>query len=165
MDIIQGKLPIHPIFTTQLVNILPDWATHFLSSHDNLRAYLPYVGQAYGYANTLKSYLLPLIDQVSRKPDLATVALLVIILFVSLKILNMLYQTFVFWLRMAWRIVFWASLAALALWMYHRGPEGAVEDVGYWWNVWNQDYDYWRERERVARMMKQGQGRRTGGWF
>jgi hypothetical protein len=125
------------------------------------------VGQAYGYANTLKSYLLPLIDQVSRKPDLATVALLVIILFVSLKILNMLYQTFVFWLRMAWRIVFWGSLAALALWMYHRGPEGAVEDVGYWWNVWNQDYDYWRERERVARMMKQGQGqgRRTGGWF
>ena len=59
-------------------------------------------------------------------------------------------------------MVFWSLLVALALWMYNRGPEGVVEDAQYWWGVWNQDYDYWRERERVARMAKQGS--RKGGW-
>ena len=49
---------------------------------------------------------------------------------------------------------------------------GVLEDVDYWWQVWNQEHDYWRERERVARMARrQGQGMgmgknvRGGGWF
>ena len=60
---------------------------------------------------------------------------------------------------------------ALGLWMYTRGPEGAMEDVEYWWNVWNKDYEYWKERERAARVLGQqqgmgGRGRGNGGsWF
>ena len=42
--------------------------------------------------------------------------------------------------------------------MYTRGPEGVGEDVQYWWSVWNQEHEYWRERERVARMARQGNG-------
>jgi hypothetical protein len=146
-----------------LTNVQQDWATQFFSSHENLQTYGPYARQAYGYISTLKSYLFPLIDQVSKKPDLATIALLVIILFVSLKILNMLYQTFIFWLRMGVRLVFWASLAALGLWMYNRGPDGVMEDVHYWWDVWNHEHIYWKEREKVARMTRQGA--RRSGWY
>ena len=93
----------------------------------------------------------------SSKPDLATLALLLIILFLSLKILNILVQTLLFWLRLAKRIAFWGGLLGLGVWMYTRGPEGVGEDLGYWWSVWNQDYQYWSERERVARMTRQGQ--------
>ena len=117
----------------------------------------------------IKSYLFPLIDQVSKKPDLATIALLLIIFFVSLKILNMLFQTLVFWFRLARKVVFWGGLVAFAVWMYARGPDGIMEDMGYWWQVWNQEHDYWREREKAARMARQGRmmGSRAGhgGWF
>ena len=155
--------PINLTPRENLTNTPQDWATNFLSSHENLQTYGPYARQAYGYLSTLKSYLFPLIDQVSKKPDLATIALLLLILFVSLKILNMLYQTFIFWLRLGVRILFWGSLAALGVWMYSRGPEGVLEDVQYWFDVWNQEHVYWKEREKVARMT--GQGARRSGWY
>jgi hypothetical protein len=110
----------------------------------------------------LKSYTTPILTQVYNKPDLATVALLLIILFVSLKILNMVYQTFVFWLRTAIRVVFWGCLGTLAVWMYHRGPDGVVEDVSYWYGAWSGEYEYWKEREKMARQ-RGGGGR--GGWY
>ncbi|KAK5164830.1 uncharacterized protein LTR77_009494 [Saxophila tyrrhenica] len=151
------------------MDLLPDWAAHALSNHDNLRAYYPYARTAYSYLSLARSYALPLIDQVSRKPDLATIALLLVILFISLKILNMLWQTFMFWFRMARRVVFWGGLVGLGLWMYTRGPEGAVEDVGYWVEVWGREREYWVERERVARLGQQVRGGgprgRGEGWF
>ena len=54
----------------------------------------------------------------------------------------MLAQTVLFWFRLARKVIWWGGLLALGLWMYTRGPEGAMEDVGYWWNVWNKDYEY-----------------------
>lgn len=145
-----------------------DWAAHLLGNHDNIRYYAPYAHQAYGYMSTLRSYILPLIDQVSRKPDLATIALLVVILFISLKLLNMLWQTFMFWINLARRAVFWGGLVMLGLWMYTRGPEGVQEDVQYWVEVWTSERDHWKEKDRAARMSSQvrGKGRaRSGGWY
>ncbi|KAK3720404.1 hypothetical protein LTR37_003816 [Vermiconidia calcicola] len=151
------------------MDFLPDWIGQLAGNHEALRTYGPYARQAYSYISTIKSYLLPLIDQVSRKPDLATIALLLVILFVSLKILNMLWQTVMFWVRTVRGILFYGGLVALGLWMYTRGPEGVAADVQYWWSVWNQEHVYWRERERAARMMKQGLGSGggavRGGWF
>ena len=126
-----------------------------MGNHETLSAYGPYARQLYSVISTIKSYLYTLIDQVSKKPDLATIALLLIIVFISLKILNMLWQTVVFWVRLAARIVFWGGLVALAVWMYSRGPEGVMEDVGYWYSVWNDEHAYWREREKAARMARQ----------
>ena len=163
MDIIQGMQSTHLTCLKDLAHALQDWATQFFSSHENLQTYGPYARQAYGYISTFKSYLFPLIDQVSKKPDLATIALLLVILFVSLKILNMLYQTFIFWLKTGVRILFWGSLAALGVWMYNRGPDGVLEDMQYWYDVWNQEHVYWKEREKVARMTRQGA--RGGGWY
>lgn len=63
----------------------------------------------------------------------------------------------------------YGGLVALGLWMYTRGVEGVQEDVGYWFGVWTEERDYWRERERAARLGNQarmgGGGRREGGWF
>lgn len=127
---------------------------------------LPYARQVFGIISTLKSYLIPIIDQLSQKPDLATIALLLIIVLVSLKILDMLYQTVMFWIRLVWRVVFWGGLAALALWMYTRGPDGVAEDMQYLFETWNGEYQNFKDQERVARLMHQrGGGRRQAGWY
>ncbi|KAF2722787.1 hypothetical protein K431DRAFT_244366 [Polychaeton citri CBS 116435] len=132
------------------MDVVQDWASYLLHTSPNM---LPYVGQIYTLTSTARSYILPLIDRVAQKPDLATIALLLIILFVSLKILNMLWQAVMFWVRLAKTIIFWGGLGALAIWVYNRGPDGMMEDVSYWTEVWQQEHHYWKEQEREARRM------------
>lgn len=159
MDQFQGMLMTVFRPANGLTSMLDtDWAAYLAGNHDmpNIpSSYLSYARQAFGYMSTAKSYLLPVVDQVSRKPDLATIALLLIILFVSLKILNMLYQTFLFWLRMARRVVFWGGLVGLAIWMYTRGPDGAAADLRCWYDTWTAEYKHWKEQEEVAKLMQQ----------
>lgn len=114
--------------------------------------------QAYSMAFTAKAYMYQLIEQVSRKPDLATIALLLVIALISLKILNMLVQTVLFWLRLFKTVAFYVGIAALGLWLWTRGPEGVMNDVQYWWDVWTQEYGYWKEKERAAILARQNGG-------
>lgn len=164
MDAVQGISPPSPPNTTHLTGLhLPDWAAFLLS--DSTFAFAPYLRQLFGYALLAKSYLTPLIAQISQKPDLATAALLLVILFVSLKILNMLLQSVLFWMRLARKVVLWVGLMAVSVWLYNRGPEGAVEDVQYLAKTWTGEYQHWKEQERVARMVNQGQGKQgRRGW-
>lgn len=135
------------------------------------QTYSPYARQAWSILSTIRSYAFLLIDQVARKPDLATIALLLVVIFVSLKILDILWQTLMFWLRMVRRVLFWGTLVVLAVWMWSRGPAGVMEDVGYWVETWKKEKDHWTERERMARMAGQrqaglGAGRvGNGGWW
>lgn len=160
MDIIQGKHhPPPPHATTEATNALSsnkDWATHLL--HTNNNDLSPYLRQALYYTTTLTTYLhaylLPLITSLTQKPDLATIALLLVIFFISLKILNMLWQAVMFWVRLASRVVFWGGAVVIGFWLYTRGPEGVVEDCGYWVRAWGQEYQYWKEQEEGARMAR-----------
>ncbi|TKA80441.1 hypothetical protein B0A55_03387 [Friedmanniomyces simplex] len=154
------------------MDVVQDWAAYLLNgNHAALTAYSPYLYTLYNALHLARSWLLHLIDQVSRKPDLATLALLLIIVLVSLKILDMLWQTLLFWVRLVRRLVFWGGMAALALWLWGRGPAGVVEDVRYWQGAWGQEYGYWKERERVARDARLGVGyggrqqQQQGRWF
>lgn len=139
----------------------------FHSNNPLLSYFNPYANQIGWVTSMIRSWLLPLIDQVTRKPDLATIALLLIIVLVSLKILDMLWQTVKFWLRLARRIVLFAGLAALALWLWSRGPDGVMDDIGYWVRMWNTEHQYWLDKERAAKMARQkpAYGRQGAGWF
>lgn len=82
----------------------------------------------------------------------------------------MLWQTLMFWVRLTRRLVFWGGLAALGLWVWSRGPEGVVEDVGFWRARWGEEYGFWKEKERVAKLVREGGGGFGGGqgragWF
>lgn len=135
-----------------------DWAAHLLGDHyQAYQTYSPYARQAWSLISTARSYAFLLVDQVSRKPDLATIALLLVVIFVSLKILDILWQTLMFWVRLVRRVVFWGGLVVLAMWMWTRGPEGVIEDLSYWAGVWQQEKDQWVERERTARIAGQRQ--------
>jgi len=156
---------------SDLLTIL-DWAAYFLDqSPEAYATYTPYLWPFYNALNTVKSWILPIIDQISHKPDLATIALLLVIVLVSLKILDMLWQTVIFWFKLAKRILFWGGLAALGLWLWSRGPEGMMQDVQYWQEAWSSEYGYWKEQEKMARMSRQGINHRASqqpgraGWF
>ncbi|KAF2770957.1 hypothetical protein EJ03DRAFT_373280 [Teratosphaeria nubilosa] len=173
MENIQGTLKPSTKVTYQ-PNHPADWAAHFLNHNHHARAYQaystysPYLTRFLSLLDTARCYMTPLIDQISSKPDLATIALLLVIILVSLKILDMLWQTLLFWFRLMRRTLFWGVLVGLGLWVYARGVEGVVEDVGVWKERWWEEYEVWKERERIARMMGQGQGgyrgRQRGGW-
>lgn len=156
MDLVQGK-PCKKL-TCILVsaNTTPDWASYLLSSDSPVRPYLAY---ALSYSSYVRAYTMPIMNAVTQKPDLATIALLLVILFLSLKLLNMLWQAVMFWVRLAYRIVFWGGLAAMALWMWTRGPDGVMEDLNTLAMAWGEEYKYWKEREGMARGNQQPYGR------
>ncbi|PPJ55393.1 hypothetical protein CBER1_02715 [Cercospora berteroae] len=166
-----------------------DWANYLYEQHghnlpEGLRQQIPvfapnptywsYIRSFYSYFNQATSLFRPVlnaaIDSVSTKPDLATVALLLVIIFISLKILNMVVGTVLWWFRFIKGVVFYGGLMGLALWMYTRGPAGVAEDLGYWWGVWKGEYAHWSEQERVARIMREqgipaGGGRGRANWY
>lgn len=151
---------------------MPVWASYLYEQHahnlpDGIRdqlvglasnpSYLSYAQTAYSYLALASSYanliLSTIMDSISSKPDLATIALLLVIIFISLKILNMVVGTVLFWFRMARKVAFWGTLVALALWMYTRRPVGVAEDLGHWYGVWKGEYAHWSEQEKLARIM------------
>lgn len=64
-------------------------------------------------------------------PDMTTVALLAIMLLISLKLLNMLRKTIIYWISMAMRLTMWVSVAAVGLYVWQRGIEQSMEDLGW----------------------------------
>lgn len=98
----------------------------------------------------LQTYILPPVDRLIRtlaaKPDVASVLLLILLLFVSLKLLNLLYNAIMWWIRLAIRLVFWGTIIGAAAWIYSRGPDGVAEDIQRLADVWSGEYSYWSAR-------------------
>jgi len=108
---------------------MPDYVTTFLSL---ARTQSSTLSTLYSYARLLQSnvqtYIIPLINRATQQPDIASVVLLLILLFISLKVLNILFNTVMFWIRLAIKMAFYGSILGLGMWVYTRGPEGVVED-------------------------------------
>ncbi|KAJ5777326.1 Nuclear pore assembly and biogenesis protein APQ12 [Penicillium odoratum] len=96
-------------------------------------------------ANLRSAYVQPyIIDPLSTfltstsaaaMPDLLSVFMLVVILFISLKILDYARRLVMFWVMLAFRLVFWGSLIGLGLYVYQVGVENAGRDLGWLWGV------------------------------
>lgn len=114
--------------------------------------------------STTKAYLLPLINHVVQKPDLASIALVLVILFLSLKLFNMLWQAVMFWVRLATRLAFWGGGLLVVLWLVNRGVDGAMEDVEYWSRIWKGEYSYWKTQAESTKLMRDGGSTRKSGW-
>jgi hypothetical protein len=76
----------------------------------------------------------------------------------------MLVNTVMFWIRLASKIIFWGSLAIAGLWMWTRGPQGVMDDVGHWSGVWTEEYKHFTDRtnEKIARGNQQPYGGSSG---
>lgn len=152
MDVIQGKsLALLPNILHHVLTVPPDWAAHFLSSDH--AAITSYAYRLYRLTSTIRSWAAPLLQQ---PPDLTTLALTLVILFISLQILRMVVASILGWVRLAFKLAFWAGLTAVGVWMWQRGPQGVVQDCEYWAGVWGSEYGYWKDREQVAARVRRG---------
>ncbi|KAF2401067.1 hypothetical protein EJ06DRAFT_555699 [Trichodelitschia bisporula] len=94
----------------------------------------------------MRSYFLSALDTLANtSPSLTTVALLLIILFLSLKLLDMLYRAVMFWVRLALRVLFWGTIIGVGLWLWTRGADGVGDDLSEVQRVWGVEYDRARE--------------------
>ncbi|KAL8914666.1 MAG: hypothetical protein Q9172_007038 [Xanthocarpia lactea] len=67
----------------------------------------------------------------TEQPSLASLALLAILLLVSLKLMDMLRRTIIAWIAFAVRMIMYASVALMGVWVYQRGVEQSLEDLGW----------------------------------
>ena len=90
---------------------------------------------------------------------------MLVILYISLKLVNMLVQSVLFWVRLTFRITFWGGLVVLAFWLSQRGVDGAAEDVGYWYRMWKGELDYYKSQaEQIAEQHSHGYKQSYGGY-
>ncbi|KAJ5301861.1 hypothetical protein PENANT_c002G02713 [Penicillium antarcticum] len=68
-------------------------------------------------------------------PDLLSICLLAIIILVSLKILDYAFRMIMFWVVLAFRLVFWGSLIGVGYYVYRVGVEDAARDAGWLFGV------------------------------
>jgi hypothetical protein len=107
---------------------------------------------------------------VTTSPDLASIALLIIILFFSLKILDMAWRVVLFWVQLAVRVVFWGALVLGSLYVWNRGVDGTVDDAQELALYWADQYAYYQQQAEMARKLgAQGGGggyarKRREGW-
>jgi hypothetical protein len=129
---------------------------------------------AYGYAMSARNYALALLDVVTQsQPSLGTVAVLLIILLISMKIFNYLVNAVLFWVYLFAKIVFYGSLILVGFYVYQRGPEGALKDMNAFVNRWNGEYEKHKQKveyttafyNQVGRGAPGGRAAREGQWW
>lgn len=81
----------------------------------------------------------------------------------------MAYRAVMFWVNMLIRLVFWGAIVVVGMWVWNRGIDGFVEDVGGLFDFWSGEYERysgevkgWQEREKGQIRMKAEQKRK--GW-
>jgi hypothetical protein len=71
----------------------------------------------------------------SSTPDLVNVVLLLLILYISLRILDYARRMIMFWLFFVLRLAFWGSIIGGGLYVYNVGPTRALRDLGWIWGI------------------------------
>ncbi|KAL8929816.1 MAG: hypothetical protein Q9208_000960 [Pyrenodesmia sp. 3 TL-2023] len=130
MDILQDNFP-------QLFHLYSTYYTPYSTYLRPLRRTL-LLTQSYFYQYAFPT-LYPLYAITSRlfsfalteQPSLTSLALLAILLVVSLKVLDMLRRTVIYWISMAIRLAMYATMAVIGMWIYQRGLEQSLEDLGW----------------------------------
>lgn len=95
--------------------------------------------------------------------------MLLVIFFISMKILDMMYRAVLFWVKLVFRLAVLGAIMVLGLWMYNRGVDGFIEDVQALGEKWAGDYEkytgevkkYQAQKEAQIRMQAANKGR---GW-
>lgn len=99
------------------------------------------------------STLLPLLQRIHENPDAASIGILLVVLFVSFKILNMLRRAVVSWVVFTVKTAFWSAIAWGALRLYAKGFEECAADVGALvqsaTELWFKEYE--RAKKEAAR--------------
>jgi hypothetical protein len=83
-------------------------------------------------------------------PDLLSLFMLAIILLISIKVVNYACRVVLFWVFLAFRLVFWGSLLGLGWYVYSVGVENAGRDLGWIWGVFAGFLGDFQEKGKTA---------------
>ena len=187
MDNLQGE---------QHTLLLKDLLRHFLSSAyfliqlltiatENFQSLVQHPAVAYFYSSTRDrvlsqltflraAYIEPyIIEPLSTflitstaVPDIFTIFLLVLILYISLRVLDYARRVVMFWLMLGLRLVFWGSLLGYLLYGYQQGFANIGRDVGWLFGVVSglfQEFQKWAAAAATDGAPKAGKAG-FGGW-
>jgi hypothetical protein len=171
MEFIQGDSRSLPVRLHRLI-VLPDYASLLprLLPSSLASPILTLLTTTLGLTRTIQTHLTPLLTRVVTQPDVATILALLVIFFISLKILDMMYRAVMFWVNMAIRLVFWGALIVLGFWVWNRGIDGFVDDVSGLGEHWMGQYQKYSDEVKMFKGEKEEQIRvkavqnKRGGW-
>ncbi|KAH8697311.1 nuclear pore assembly and biogenesis-domain-containing protein [Talaromyces proteolyticus] len=85
----------------------------------------------------LEPYLVqPLASLLSlSSSDLVSVAIMLLALYISLRILDYARRVVMFWVMFVVRLCFWAGVLGVGVYVYNVGVERAVTEAGWIWGV------------------------------
>lgn len=119
--------------------LLPPQVTSYIHQHAlrpdaPLQIYLAQAKiQAIRAADKAYPYIQPqverLVGAMEGSPTASSVVVPLLILATAFVVLNWIRRMVMWWTRMALRAVFWATVVALAAWVWNRGVEESVRDA------------------------------------
>ena len=130
--------------------LAPVWRVIFLSQSYFYRYIFPILYPLYTLSNNALQSLS------SDAPDLLTLGILALVLLVTLKALDYLRRTIIYWISVAIRLGMWASIIGVGLYVSQRGIEQSFEDFGW---VWGLFAGLGEEGERVGKRRAAGRER------
>jgi hypothetical protein len=110
----------------------------------------------FGVLKTAQTHLSPLILRLTTQPDIASILVLIAVLFVSFKILGMAYRAIMFWVYLVFRLAFWIAIGLTGYWVYTRGVDGFVEDVTGLAEYWSGEYEKYSGEVKRYKGMQEG---------
>ena len=97
----------------------------FTAQYYVYRYVFPYLWPAYKILSRLIS------KAMGESPDLAAIVILALLLFISLRLLDMLRRQIMFWVSMGIRLALWSAVGLLGFYVYQRGVDQSIEDFGW----------------------------------
>lgn len=170
MDLIDGKPALFALTLQSLILTKALGWLHLLRQHLSLSHF----HTAYRILTTIQSYTTYTVTYLSAlsaslsgstSPSLISIALLVVILFLSLQMLNMLWKWLKWWVYMAGKIAFYGGLIVLGLWLWSRGPDGFVADVEHLVGYFLMEYQYYKRQAEQANVEAKMRSRRRERWY
>lgn len=108
----------------------------------------------------------PLAHLLASTPDLASVIVLVVVLFLSFKILDYTRRAVMFWVWLTMKMAWWFTIFSLGIYMYNAGWEKVARDLGFVFNFLVGLLEQFGHNleESTARAADGSSGQRQAGW-
>ncbi len=153
MDFLQGLrsalfLQNYQVIDSSIPDYLPQ-AAYFYNTY--YQPYAPYLAPIYRALFLSQSYfyryIFPILYPLytlsnnalqslsSDAPDLITLGILAVVLFVSLKALDYMRKTIIYWISLAVRLGMWGAMIGAGFYVWQRGLEQSIEDFGWVWGL------------------------------
>jgi hypothetical protein len=67
----------------------------------------------------------------------------------------MAYRAVLFWISLAYKLFMFSLVVTIGFWIYNRGPEGFMDDVGNMGNYWMAQYEKFSDEVNYYQSQKE----------